>query len=477
MTIESLWQAEEVLRAVRGRGLHEQTWHARGVSIDSRTVMRGDLFIALKGPIHDGHDHVAAAFAAGASAALVSRQPSQVTSDAPLIFVDDTLVALQQLGRAGRARAKGKIIAVTGSVGKTSTKEMLRVALGAAGHTYANQGSYNNHWGVPLSLASLPADADYGVFEMGMNHAGELTELSALASPHIVLITTIEAVHLEFFPSLDAIADAKAEIFQGMSEDGIVILNRDNGYFPRLATAAKNRGIKKIMSFGRDSKSDARLVDCAVTVEGCAVNATVNGYNIHYSIGAPGLHLVQNSLGALLTATIASGKPDACAGALANYKPPKGRGVTQQVSLGDGGAFTLIDESYNASPASVRAAIRVLAQIAPAAGAKRILVLGDMRELGATSPALHAELAGAIAEAKIDKVYCCGAMMKHLYDALPEAMRGAHTDDSAALAPLVAQNVHAGEVVSVKGSNSMKLSLVIDALKALDTTAPRKIAS
>jgi UDP-N-acetylmuramoyl-tripeptide--D-alanyl-D-alanine ligase len=477
MTGDILWQAEEVVRAVHGRCLHEQTWGARGVSIDSRTVTAGDLFIALKGPVHDAHDHVAAAFAAGASAAIVARQPKQVPADAPLIFVNDTMEALQALGRAARARAKCPIICVTGSVGKTSTKEMLRIALGAIGNTYANQGSYNNHWGAPLSLANMPLDAEYGVFELGMNHAGEMAALSLLAKPDMALITNIEAVHLEFFASTEAIADAKAEIFDGMSEGGTVILNRDNPHYARLAAAAKNRGIKKILSFGRDSKSDARLIDCAVTVEGCAVNATIMGYNIHYAIGAPGLHLVENSLGALLAASLVSGKVDASAGALSHYKPPKGRGVTMSITLAEGGTLTLIDESYNASPASVRATIRVLAQISPRQGGRRILVLGDMRELGTTAPALHAALAPAIVEARIDSVFCCGEMMRHLYEALPEAIRGAHAPDSAILAPAVAEAVHAGDVLSIKGSKSMEMGRVIEALKALGAAPSQKMAS
>jgi UDP-N-acetylmuramoyl-tripeptide--D-alanyl-D-alanine ligase len=477
MTEKILWRAEDVVRTVRGSSLHEQGWTAQGVSIDSRTTTSGDLFIALKGPTHDGHDHVGAAFAAGAAAALVSRQPTQVPPGAPLIFVEDTMAALQALGHAGRARARGKIIAVTGSVGKTSTKEMLRLSLGAIGQTFANPGSYNNHWGVPLSLANLPPDAEYGVFELGMNHAGELAILSAMTKPDIAIITNIEAVHLEFFASTEAIADAKAEIFQGMNESGVAILNRDNPHYGRLAEAAKRRGLKKILSFGRDSKADARLIDCAVTREGCAVNAVISGYNIHYSIGSPGAHLVLNSLGALLAASAATKNIDASAAALAHYKPPKGRGVCLKITLEEGGMFTLLDESYNASPASMRAAIGILAQMIPAAGGRRLLVLGDMRELGASSRDFHTGLAADIIAAKIDSVFCCGEMMRHLYDILPEALRGAHTADSATLAPLIAQAVRADDVVTVKGSLSMNMNHIVTTLKALESISPRKIAS
>ena len=477
MTSEILWQAESVVRAVRGQCLHEQTWEARGVSIDSRTLAVGDLFVSLTGPAHDGHDHVAAAFAAGASAAIVSRQPSQLSPDAPLIFVEDTLVALQALGRAGRDRARGKIIAVTGSVGKTGTKEMLRLALGAVGNTYANPGSLNNHWGLPLALACLPPEADYGIFEMGMNHAGELAALAALARPDIAVITTIEAVHLEFFASTETIADAKAEVFQGMNEKGIVILNRDNAHYARLAAAAKAKGIKKILSFGKDSKADARLIDVVALPGGNSVRAIVQGNKISYRIGAAGAHVALNSLGALLACVVASGKTEEGAAALTHYAPPKGRGATQAVSLPNGDCFTLIDESYNASPASVRAALCVLADCVPVKSGRRLLVLGDMGELGETSPALHTALVPAIINAGIDSVFCCGEMMRHLYDVLPEALRGAYAPNSAALALLVAQDICADDVVSVKGSNSMKLSLVIDALKALALSSEQKQAS
>lgn len=471
-----LWQAEAVVLAVRGSCLHEQTWVANGISIDSRTTAPGDLFIALQGPTHDGHNHVAAAFAAGASAALVAKQPMQVPPDAPLVFVEDTLVALQELGRAGRDRAHGTILAVTGSVGKTSTKEMLRLTLGAVGKTYANPGSFNNHWGVPIALASLPPDADYGIFEMGMNHAGELTALSALVRPHIAVITTIEAVHLEFFASTEAIADAKAEIFQGMRENGTVILNRDTPHYARLASAAKSRGIKKIMSFSTQGKADAALLDCTLTSEGSTVDAVIAGHNAHYSIGAPGMHLVQNSLAALLAAAVASGKVEECAAALPHYKPPKGRGVSQAMALPGGESLTLIDESYNASPAAVRAVVRVLEQTVPARGGRRILVLGDMLEMGVTSPELHAGLTSTIVEAKIALVFCCGEMMRFLYDALPPPLRGAYAANSAELATLVVQAVRADDVVTIKGSKTMLMGRVTDAIKALGEAQPQKIA-
>ncbi|MDE2029120.1 MAG: UDP-N-acetylmuramoylalanyl-D-glutamyl-2,6-diaminopimelate--D-alanyl-D-alanine ligase [Alphaproteobacteria bacterium] len=475
MTGQALWQAEDVVRAVRGSSLHEQSWQASGVSIDSRTVVPGDLFVAIKGPAQDGHDYVAAAFANGAAAAIVSRQPAQAPSGAPLVFVEDTLEALRELGRAGRERTKAKIIAVTGSVGKTSSKEMLRLCLSAVGHAYANPGSLNNHWGLPLSLANLPPEADFGVFELGMNHAGELSDLSRLARPHVALITTVEAAHLEFFANVEAIADAKAEIFEGMEANGAAILNRDNPHYARLAAAAKNCGVKKILSFGHDDKADARLAAYAASPEGGKIDAVLSGTKIHYTLGAAGKHLALNSLGVLLACTAAGANAEACAMTLARYSPPKGRGVVQTIMLSDG-MLTLIDDSYNANPASVRASIGVLASRAPAKSGRRILVLGDMRELGKTSSALHAALAENIIAANIDLVFCCGAMMRHLYEALPEKLRGGFAPDSAILAPLVADAVRGGDIVTVKGSNSMNMPAVIAAIKTLGIDPQQKKA-
>lgn len=466
MTPQLIWQAEDIIRAVRGECLHEQSWQCGGVSIDSRTVKSGDLFIALKGPVHDGHDHVAAAIAAGAGAAIVARQPPHTTPVTPLIFVEDTFKALEALGYAGRMRSTGTIIAVTGSVGKTSTKEMLRLALGATGGTYANEGSLNNHWGVPLSLARLPADALYGVFELGMNHAGELKILSEQVKPQVALITTVEAVHLEFFPSVEAIADAKAEIFCGLSKNGTAVLNRDNRYFQRLTAAAKAQSIKNILSFGRDSKADARMVDYSSENGIGLITCDVMGKSLRFRLGAPGEHLAMNTLGALLTAAAAGSDVEACAEALAAYRQPKGRGVIENLPL-KSGEFTLIDESYNASPVAVGFAARVLGQMPVAKNGRRILVLGDMRELGTESPALHTALAKDIQDAKIDLVYCCGEMMHHLFNAIPSTLRGAHAADSSALAPLVADAVHAGDIVTVKGSLSMAMSKIVAALRAL----------
>ena len=468
------WLAEDVLCAVRGQYLHTQDWTAHGVSIDSRTVRAGDLFVAIKGPSLDGHDYVRAAFDAGAAAAIVDHQPPNVPPDAPLIFVEDTFTALQDLGRRGRARSSSTIAAVTGSVGKTSSKEQLRLMLGAVGDTYANEGSLNNMWGVPLSLARLPVSAQYGVFEVGMNHAGELGPLSREVLPHVALITNVEAVHLEFFASTEAIADAKAEIFLGMNPQGVAVLNRDNPHYARLLAAARTQGLKKTLSFGRDPKSDAHLLSITPDQDGTSAEALILGDKVSYRIGAPGAHLAFNALGTLLTCAAMGADVMACADALAAYRLPEGRGTRRTVDLATGGSFTLIDETFNASPIATHAAIDVLGTIKTVSGGRRIVALGDMRELGDTGPSLHAGLAETLIKNRIDLVHCCGDLMLSLYDALPPAMRGAHTPHSAELASCVAADIKAGDVVMVKGSKSMKMPYVIDALDALSKTNTKK---
>lgn len=460
---QPLWHGHDVALCTRGSGATD--WEATGVSIDSRTIKPGDLFIALKGPLHDGHDHVAAALQAGAVAAIVSAAPPQVMPDARLLLVPDTFVALQDLGQRARARARGKIVAVTGSVGKTGSKEQLRLMLGACGSVAASQGSFNNHWGVPLSLALLPEAADFGVFELGMNHAGEMTALTRQVKPHVALITTIEAVHLEFFPNVAAIADAKAEIFLSMDAAGTAVLNRDNPHFARLLGHARTQGIRNILSFGSAAGAEARLLDYRAEGDGGVVQAELFGKPSSFRLGAAGLHYAMNALGTLLTAQAAGADLARCAAALADYRAPGGRGARQRLSLPQGGAITLIDESYNASPVATRAAIAALGATQPGSGGRRIAVLGDMRELGATAPQLHAALAAPLSEAKIDILFCCGHLIEGLFAAVPAAMRGAYTTDSAALAPKVTAALRDGDVVLVKGSKSVHMDVVIDQIR------------
>ncbi len=460
-----LWTAEDAAAATRGR-VTDSSWRATGVSIDSRTVQPGDLFVAIQGPSFDGHDFVAHALAVGASAALVSRAPVGVTDNAPLLIVDDTLAALADLGRVARRRMPGRVIGVTGSVGKTGTKEVLRHCLSAQGRTFATEGSLNNHWGVPLSLARLPQDREYAVFELGMNHAGELTPLSGLVRPEVAVITTVEAAHLEFFATVEAIADAKAEIFTGMAPGGVAVLNHDNPHFVRLSKAARDHGLR-VLGFGSHDDSDARLIECALHATGSTVTALIEGERIQYHLALPGRHWVMNSLAVLLAVRATGGDHAAAADALANVTPVKGRGTRTQIRL-DQGVFTLIDESYNASPVSVAASIDVLGAAEPGMGGRRIVALGDMRELGGMADTLHAELATPLQRARIDSVYCCGPHMRRLWENLPAGMRGHYAEDSKTLAALLAAELRSGDVVLVKGSAGSRMGLVVEALGALD---------
>jgi UDP-N-acetylmuramoyl-tripeptide--D-alanyl-D-alanine ligase len=463
MSAPALWTSQQAGAATGGR--NTRGWRAFGVSIDSRTLARDDLFIALQGPSFDGHDFVAKGFGAGAAAALVSRAPAGLDGDAPLLLVGDTMDALGALGAAARKRSRARIVAVTGSVGKTGTKEALRLALSDQGRTTASAASFNNHWGVPLSLACMPEDAAFGVFEVGMNHAGEIGPLSRLIRPHVAVITTVAAAHTAFFASIEDIADAKAEIFQGVEPGGAAVLNRDNPHFARLETAARDSGIERIITFGAHQAADARLIDCALMPDSCLVSAIVAGTEIDFRIGISGRHMALNCL-AVLAAVDALGADVArAAAALAGLSPLAGRGRRHVVDR-DGGAFTVIDESYNANPASMRAAIETLGAMRPDGGARRIAVLGEMRELGPQSAAMHAELAATLEDNGVDLVFAAGDDMAHLFAALPAAMQGVHAGSAAALAPAVAAAVQAGDVVTVKGSLASGMKTVVDALCA-----------
>lgn len=462
----TLWTSKEIEQATGGKAT--AVFEASGVSIDTRTLKKGDVYIALKGETLDGHNYVEAAFKAGAVAAIV-KKGFAAASGATLVHVDDTMKALEGLGIAARARTKAKIIAVTGSAGKTGTKELLAIAFGALGKTHASKKSFNNHWGVPLSLATMPRDTDYGVFELGMNHAGELAVLTRLARPHIVMITTIEPVHIEFFKNVEEIADAKAEIFQGMGKDGVVVLNLDNPHFSRLKAHAEKEGIENILSFGEDEDAQSRLIDCSLHADSSKVTADILGESVKYKLNIPGKHIAMNSLGALTVVKALGGNLNEAVEALRVSEPVEGRGNRIKVTIAEGRPpLVIIDESYNANPASMQAAFQVFAMVEPAAGGRRIAVLGDMLELGRDGPQLHASLANPLLKAKADIVFCCGAQMDALYQVLPPDWRGAHTKDSQELATLVAAAVRPGDVILVKGSKGSKMTYVLQALQALE---------
>ncbi|MGE5504493.1 MAG: UDP-N-acetylmuramoyl-tripeptide--D-alanyl-D-alanine ligase, partial [Actinomycetota bacterium] len=362
-----------------------------------------------------------------------------------------------------RARSSARIVAVTGSVGKTGTKEMLRLVLSEQGPTHASVGSFNNHWGVPLSLSRMPRDVRFAVFELGMNHPGEITPLTRMVRPHVAIVTTVEAVHTAFFTSTEEIADAKAEIFAGLEPHGVAVLNRDNRHFRRLAGAAGAAGVETIWSFGSHIDATARLLDCGIDPDETAVFALLKDHPVAYRIGVPGLHWAMNSLAVLLAVRALGADADQGARRLIDMTPPKGRGERHVVTVA-GGTAEVIDESYNASPVSMRAAIATLAAAKPAKHARRIAVLGDMLELGDDAPALHAALAQAIADWRIDLVFTAGPLMAALAAALPEDKRGGHGESSEAVAPLVKAGIGPGDVVMVKGSAGSRMGRVVKAL-------------
>ncbi|HUT50359.1 MAG TPA: UDP-N-acetylmuramoylalanyl-D-glutamyl-2,6-diaminopimelate--D-alanyl-D-alanine ligase [Alphaproteobacteria bacterium] len=471
MAERALWTASEAEAATGGTAHGD--WTAGGISIDTRTLAKDDLYIAIKGERLDGHDFVEAAFEAGAAAALVAMDRAEAWPGRPLLVVADTFESLNALGAAARQRTAARIVAITGSVGKTSTKEALRFVLERQGPTAASAGNLNNHWGVPLSLARMPADTGYGIFELGMNAPGEIGPLSRLVQPHVAIITTIAPAHTEFFPSLGAVADAKAEIFEGLN-GGIAILNRDNAFFPQLAVAAQATGVGRIVGFGAHPDAAARLVDAKLDGDGSTVTARFNGRELQYRVGQPGRHLVINSLAVLAAAEALGADLGRAAADLAEVPASKGRGERVSVAV-DGGEIVIIDDSYNASPASMRAAFETLSQIRPEAGGRRLAALGDMLELGERSAELHAGLADSLRENGIELVFTAGSQMAHLHNALPEGQRGAHAADSKALAPLLCDAVRAGDVVTVKGSLGSAMARVVDALRSLEKAPTRAV--
>ena len=439
----NLWNSSEAEAATLGKA--SGAFAVNGISIDTRSLKEGDLFVALQGENRDGHNFVRAAFDAKAGAAMVSQVPDGAAG--PLLTVGHTQRGLEDLARAARARSNAKILAVTGSAGKTTTKEILRLACDALGRTHASAASHNNHWGVPLSLALLPRDAEYGIFEVGMNHFGELRNLVSFVKPHVALITTIAPAHLEFFGSCEAIADAKSEIFEGLMPGGAALIPSDSPYADRLKDRARQAQVSRIVSFG--SNGDAKLVSFAPEGEGMRVKADILGRTVDCHVGAPGAHIAQNVVGALAAVALLDGDVLNAAAALKNFTALKGRGARFQ-----SGAIAVIDESYNANPASMAAALALLGT----AKGRKIAVLGDMLEMGEGGTAHHAGLA-------VDMVFASGAQMKALWDALPAVRKGAYAETSQALLPLVAAALKAGDTVLVKGSNGAKMSLIVEALR------------
>ncbi|WP_244594087.1 UDP-N-acetylmuramoylalanyl-D-glutamyl-2,6-diaminopimelate--D-alanyl-D-alanine ligase [Rhodoblastus sphagnicola] len=464
-----LWSGLGLFAPLRARLLGAAPAGVNGVSIDTRTLEPGDLFFAIKGDRTDGHDYVAAAFAGGAAAAVVDEAHAQALKGLGTLYVvHDVLKSLEGLARAARERTRAGVIAVTGSVGKTSTKEALAQVLRAAGATHASEKSFNNHWGVPLTLARLPEDADFAVFEIGMNHAGEIAALVDMVRPHVAVITNVAPVHLEYFENVEAIARAKAEIFSGLVEGGVAILNRDNDTFPLLEQAARAAGAGHVLTFGEAAGADAQLLDYDPQESSALVLARVLGEDFLYKLGALGKHLALNSLAVLLAARSVGIDARKASETLAAFAPPKGRGAREMLRLDplfEGSDFLLIDESYNANPASMRAAIDLLGAAPVSNQGRRIAALGDMLELGPSGPALHSQLVEPLEKNRIDLVFAAGPLSRSLFDALPQHMRGGWAPDALALEDELARALCPGDALMVKGSNGSKMHMLVAALK------------
>jgi len=460
-----LWTFEALVAAMDGRPVGTPPAGITGISIDSRTLQPGEAFFAIAGEKFDGHDFATAAVKAGASILVVAegRLPALGRINAPMIVVPDVLAGLEKAGMAARARSRARIIAVTGSAGKTTTKEMLRHVLSAAGKVHASDKSFNNHWGVPLTLARMPADADYAVFEIGMNHPGEIRPLVGMVRPHIAIVTLIAAAHLGHFRNLEEIAMAKAEIFEGIEPDGHAILNRDDARFKLLEKIARQCGIDHVWGFGEHARSTFKLTGWAPAGDGSDMAMKIGGEEFSLHLGAAGRHIAQNALAVLGAAYLAGADPAQVAPALATLTPERGRGRRYRLLHPDGDIL-LIDESYNANPASMKAAIELLGTAEPGEGGRRIAVLGDMLELGQYSAKLHAAIADLLAAWPIDMAFLGGPEMKALADKLPESFAVEYQPDSEALAAIVLDSLRPGDVVMIKSSKGAGFSKIVDAL-------------
>jgi UDP-N-acetylmuramoyl-tripeptide--D-alanyl-D-alanine ligase len=459
--MKDLWESGTADKVTGG--VSSEPWVCSGISIDTRTIEKGDLFVALKGETGDGHAFLQDAIKKGAAAALISEK---IEAPLPLLRVPDTLQALEKLGTAGRERCLATRIAVTGSVGKTGTKDMLKWVFKDQGPTHGSVASYNNLWGVPLTLARMPQKNQFGIFEVGMNHSGEIRPLTQMIKPDISIITSVVECHFEFFKSVEDIARAKAEIFEGMVRDGVALLNRDNVHFDLLSKLAQEHGLK-VFSCGKSEKADFHLLSWEGEAERSKVIARIGGEQISYVLPVPGVHWVLNSLAVLGAVSLAGADVKKAAQSLATVEAPSGRGKCYK------GDFTVIDESYNANPTSMRAALSVLGQTKEG---RKIAVLGDMREMGELSRACHEELLESLLENEIDLVFCCGPYMAYLYVRLPNAMRGGYAPTSLELIPFVMEAVEPGDIISVKASLGTQIKPIVEALLSLQKDPLKRVS-
>ena len=459
-----LWTAAEAAEATGGQVASD--WAATGVSIDTRTLVAGDLFVALQAA-RDGHEFVAQALEKGAAAALVSHVPAGLEGSEKLLLVADVLTALEDLGRAARARSTAKIIGVTGSAGKTSTKEMLRVILTAQGVCHAAEASYNNHWGVPLTLARMPREAEFAVIEIGMNHPGEIAPLAKLAAPHVVMITTVAAAHLAAFENIEGIAHEKAAIMEGLVEGGVAIWNADLATAPILAAKAAVCAATEL-NFGTTS-SEYRLISTRLKENMTIAEAEVGGEALIFKVGAAGQHFAMNGLGAIAVCEAVGVDRAVAASDLAAWQPPAGRGKREILPLDEveDDHIELIDDAFNSNPASLTASLQVLADIprASTGPCRKIAIIGDMLELGVTEAAQHEAVAALPSVAALDVVHCVGPLMRHTWEALPDAQQGEWFETADELAHKVRGYLRAGDIVLVKGSKSIAVSKIVTAIR------------
>ncbi|MDQ7260448.1 UDP-N-acetylmuramoyl-tripeptide--D-alanyl-D-alanine ligase [Paracoccus sp. PS-1] len=454
----TLWTSQDAVAATGGRATRD--FAVTGVSIDTRTIRPGDLFVALQAA-RDGHDFVAQALEKGAAAALVSRIPAGVADDAPLLVVPEVLAALEALGRAGRARMRGKVVAITGSVGKTSTKEMARIALTGQGKIHAAEASYNNHWGVPLTLARMPEDTDFAIVEIGMNHPGEIEPLARLARPQVAMITTVAAAHLEAFGAIEGIAREKGAIFRGLTQPGTAVIPEDLPVTQLLRDCADEAGAI-VIGFGQQGM--ARPLKAETADGATRVRARVLGETVDFTLASAGTHFVMNAVGVLAALSAAGADVKQAAARLSDWRPPLGRGAVEDL-----GGIRLIDDAYNSNPTSLSAGLATLARLT---GGRRVAILGDMLELGPDEIAMHAGMAQDPAMETVDLVHTAGPRMRALHEALPETRRGLHAESAAELAERAQDLVAPGDIVLVKGSKSSKVSTVVDALRRTRQSTP-----
>ncbi len=474
-----LWTSQALVEAMGGRPVGAMPQGVSGISIDSRSLQPGEAFFAIRGEAMDGHDFATAAVRAGAGVLVVSEGKLAALGrlTAPMIVVPDVLAALERLGVAARARTSAKVVAVTGSVGKTSTKEALRHVLSTVGNVHASDKSFNNHWGVPLTLARMPADCDYAVFEIGMNHPGEIRPLVKMVRPHVAIVTVIAPAHLGFFRSLDEIAEAKAEIFEGLEPDGAALLNRDDPRTRLLEKLARQAGVKRIATFGENVRATYRLVDCGLHADHSMIAVAIGaaragakgeakaeaGEEIIARVGVPGRHVVQNALAVLGAAHLLGADLGRVSLALGDLAAEPGRGRRHLLAHPQG-RIVLIDESYNANPASMKAALALLKATPVGEGGRRVAVLGDMLELGVHAEKLHAALAPLVKDAGAGPVLLAGPHMASLAKALPAETDVALRATADELKPVLMQALKGGDAVMVKSSKGIGFSKLVEAL-------------